>query len=70
MYIQKGGVKLSVFSKGRKEAVVAILGPGDFLGEMCLIGRLVRTATATGASIRVLAFFQMSRSANGITMKM
>src|ERR1700676_488915 len=35
MYIQKGGVKLSVVNEIGKEAVVAILGPGDFFGEGC-----------------------------------
>ncbi len=47
MYLQKGGVKLSVLSKLGKEAVVAILGPGDFFGEGCLAGQPVRIATAT-----------------------
>jgi CRP/FNR family cyclic AMP-dependent transcriptional regulator len=36
MYIQKGGVKLSVLSKAGREAVVAMLGPGEFSGEGCL----------------------------------
>ena len=47
MYLQKGGVKLSVLSKPGKEAVVAMLGPGDFFGEGCLAGQPVRIATAT-----------------------
>ena len=38
-YIQKGRVKLTVISKNAKEAVVAILGDGDFLGEGCLAGQ-------------------------------
>src|SRR3984885_3069368 len=46
MYIQKGGVKISVVSKIGKEAVVAILGPGDFLGEGGLAGQPLRMATA------------------------
>jgi CRP-like cAMP-binding protein len=45
-YIQKGKVKLTVVSPHGKEAVVAILGVGDFLGEECLDGQQVRTATA------------------------
>jgi CRP/FNR family transcriptional regulator, cyclic AMP receptor protein len=45
-YIQKGGVKLSVVNAGGKEAVVAILGPGDFFGEGCLAGQPVCMATA------------------------
>jgi CRP/FNR family cyclic AMP-dependent transcriptional regulator len=47
MYIQTGGVKLSVLSKTGKEAVVAMLGPGDFFGEGCLAGQHVRMGTAT-----------------------
>ncbi len=46
-YIQKGSVKLSVISKGGKEAVVAVLGPGDFFGEGCLAGQPVCMGTAT-----------------------
>ena len=46
-YLQEGGVKLSVLSSGGKEAVVAMLGPGDFLGEGCLAGQPVRMGTAT-----------------------
>ncbi|HEV8620175.1 MAG TPA: Crp/Fnr family transcriptional regulator [Nitrospiraceae bacterium] len=46
-YIQKGRVKLTVVSPQGKEAVVAILEAGDFLGEPCLAGQPVRLATAT-----------------------
>jgi CRP-like cAMP-binding protein len=45
-YIQKGKVKLTVVSNNGKEAVVALLGAGDFLGEGCLAGQQVRMATA------------------------
>src|SRR5712691_2234131 len=45
-YIQEGRVKLKVKSKQGKEAVVAILGATDFLGEACLIGQKVHLATA------------------------
>ncbi|MGB2899546.1 MAG: Crp/Fnr family transcriptional regulator, partial [Candidatus Acidiferrum sp.] len=47
MYIQKGGVKLSVVNETGREAVVAILGPGDFFGEGCLAGQSICMATAT-----------------------
>ena len=47
MYIQEGGVKLTVVNEVGKEAVVAILGPGDFFGEGCLAGQLICMATAT-----------------------
>jgi CRP/FNR family cyclic AMP-dependent transcriptional regulator len=45
-YIQKGKVKLMVLSKQGREAVVAILGAGDFLGEGCLAGQPLRMGTA------------------------
>ena len=45
-YIQEGGVKLSVLSSAGKEAVVAMLGPGDFIGEGCLAGQTHRMGTA------------------------
>ena len=47
LYIQTGRVKLSVVSTGGKEAVVGVLGPGDFFGESCLAGQPVRTSTAS-----------------------
>lgn len=46
-YIQDGGVKLSVVSSAGKEAVVAMLGPGDFFGEGCLAGQRLRMGSAT-----------------------
>jgi CRP/FNR family transcriptional regulator, cyclic AMP receptor protein len=50
MYIQKGGVKLSVVNEIGKEAVVAILGPGDFFGEGGMAGQTVRMGTATASA--------------------
>src|SRR5260370_37296496 len=47
LYIQTGGVKLSVLSKTGREAVVAMLGPGDFFGEGCLAGQPTRMGSAT-----------------------
>jgi CRP-like cAMP-binding protein len=47
IYIQKGGVTLSVVNETGKEAIVAVLGPGDFLGEGCVAGQSVRMETAT-----------------------
>jgi len=49
-YIQKGKVKLTVVSNVGKEAVIALLGAGDFLGEGCLAGQPLRMATATAIS--------------------
>jgi len=47
MYMQEGGVKLTVVNAVGKEAVVAILAAGDFFGEGCLAGQSVRIGTAT-----------------------
>jgi CRP-like cAMP-binding protein len=49
-YISSGGVKLSVVSKAGREAVVAMLGPGDFFGEGCLTGQTVRVGSATATT--------------------
>jgi CRP-like cAMP-binding protein len=49
-YIHKGKVKLNIVSSAGKEAVIAILGPGDFLGEGCLAGRPLCLGTATAMS--------------------
>ncbi len=46
-YIKKGKVKVAVLSKQGKEAVVALLGPNEFVGEGCLIGQPKRLATAS-----------------------
>ena len=47
MYVQKGGVKLSVVNGSGKEAVVAMFGPTDFFGEGCMAGHAIRMGTAT-----------------------
>ena len=47
MYLREGSVKLSVVNALGKEAVVGILGPGDFFGEGCLAGQTIRMGTAT-----------------------
>lgn len=49
-YIERGSVKLSVTSKEGKEAVVGILGPGDFFGEDGIAGRKVRMTTAAATT--------------------
>jgi CRP/FNR family transcriptional regulator, cyclic AMP receptor protein len=60
MYLQEGGVKLSVVSESGKEAVVAILGPGDFFGEGCLAGQSVRMGTATAITPTVILVIEKS----------
>jgi CRP/FNR family transcriptional regulator, cyclic AMP receptor protein len=64
MYIQNGGVKLSVVNEVGKEAVVGILGPGDFFGEGCLAGQRICMGTATAitpAAILVIEKDEMMR---------
>jgi CRP/FNR family cyclic AMP-dependent transcriptional regulator len=46
-YVQEGKVKITVVSHQGREAVVAMLGRGDFFGESCIAGQTVRLATAT-----------------------
>ena len=46
IYLQAGSIRLSVVNESGKEAVVAILGPGDFFGEGSLAGQSVRMGTA------------------------
>jgi CRP-like cAMP-binding protein len=47
LYLQSGNAKLTIVNPQGKEAVLALLGPGEFLGEGCIIGNPVRMATAT-----------------------
>jgi CRP-like cAMP-binding protein len=64
LYIQFGAVKLSVLSETGREAVIAMLGPGDFFGEGCLAGQPVRMGSATAAArstILLIAKPQMVR---------
>ena len=56
LYVQSGGVKLSVVSKIGREAVVAILGAGDFFGEGCLAGQPLRMGSATAITPSVILF--------------
>jgi len=47
MYVQRGGVKLTVENESGKKAIVAIFGPGDFFGEGSIAGQKIRTGSAT-----------------------
>jgi CRP/FNR family cyclic AMP-dependent transcriptional regulator len=65
MYIQRGRVKLSVTSKTDKEAIVSILGPSEFLGEVCLGSQSIRMGTATAiapTSLQVIERNEMIRA--------
>ena len=72
-YVRKGKVKLSVVSRQGKEAIVATLGAGEFLGEGCLAGQPLRMATATtvtGCSlfrIEKLLMLRMLHEKHGIS---
>src|SRR5271155_547589 len=68
MYIQEGGVKLTVVNETGREAVVAILGPGDFFGEGCLAGQSICMATATAiapTTVLVIEKSEMIRVLHG-----
>ena len=64
LYVQLGSVKLSITSATGQEAVVAVLGPGDFLGEGCLADQRTRMSTAaaiTPSTILVIEKQEMMR---------
>jgi len=65
-YIQKGKIRLMVVSKSGKEATVALLGPGDFLGEECIAAaqplRVVTASALTDASVLKIDKGAMVRS--------
>ena len=61
MYIQKGGVKLSVRSKAGREAVVAMLGPGEFFGEGSLAGQPLRMGNATALTLSAILVLKKER---------
>src|ERR1700733_5713390 len=70
-YIQRGGVRLTTRTKNQPSAVTAILGVGDFFGELCLAGYPLRMSTAvalTASSIRTIEkakMLQMLRNGDG-----
>ena len=59
-YIQKGKIKITVISEHGKEAVVALLGTGDFCGEGCLAGQPLRISTASAMTECVLTRLEKS----------
>jgi len=73
-YIQSGGVRLTIQEKNQPSAVTAILGVGDFFGELCLVGLPLRMSTAvalTSSSIRVIkkdSMIRMLQKKNGKSM--
>jgi CRP-like cAMP-binding protein len=63
LYIQAGGVHLSVLSSGGRRAVVATLGPGDFFGEGCLAGHPVRMGGATAMTVSTVLLIDKDQMA-------
>ncbi|HEY6467468.1 MAG TPA: Crp/Fnr family transcriptional regulator [Candidatus Acidoferrales bacterium] len=64
MFIQEGGVRLTVVNQSGKQAVLAVLEPGDFFGEVCLTGRSIDLATAsaiTDTTVLAIAKDEMIR---------
>jgi CRP-like cAMP-binding protein len=64
LYIQKGSVRLSVVNETGKQAIVAVLSPGDFFGEGCLAGQPLRMGTATAiapTTVLVIEKAEMTR---------
>jgi len=61
LYVLDGGVKLSVLSQGGREAVVGLLGPGDFFGEGCLAGQRVRMGNASAITSSAIAIVAKGR---------
>jgi CRP/FNR family cyclic AMP-dependent transcriptional regulator len=62
MYIQEGGVKLTVVNETGKEAVVAILGPGNFFGEGCLAGQTICMTTATTIALTTVLVIEKNEA--------
>ena len=61
MYIQKGSIKISALSRTGKEAVVAMLGPGDFFGEGALTGQPGSRVNFFMNKFRDLGFIEYNR---------
>ncbi len=66
LYIQQGSVKLSVVNPFGKEAVVAVLGPGDFLGEGSIIYQSIRLSTATAITPTTLLVIEKDEMIRGL----
>src|SRR5579859_3421680 len=60
MYLNEGSIKLSVVNGAGKEAVITILGAGDFFGEGCLAGQAVRMGTATAITASTVHVIEKS----------
>jgi len=63
-YLRRGQVKLTVTSQQGKEAIVAILGAGEFFGEGCLAGQPLRVSTAVAVTDCTVALIEKARMAH------
>jgi CRP/FNR family cyclic AMP-dependent transcriptional regulator len=68
LYIQSGGVKLTIVNEFGRQAIIAILGPGDFFGEACLAGHsicMVSATTIAPTTVLVIERSEMLRVLHG-----
>src|SRR2546423_11018880 len=63
MYIQEGAVKITALSAVGKEAIIAILQPGDFFGEGCMAGQSMRVGNATAITASTVLVIQKNEMA-------
>jgi CRP/FNR family transcriptional regulator, cyclic AMP receptor protein len=63
-YLQKGNVKLSIVSKTGRQCIIAMLGAGEFFGEGCLAGQLVRMGSATATTVSTILLVDKAQMVN------
>jgi CRP/FNR family transcriptional regulator, cyclic AMP receptor protein len=66
MYIQEGGVKITALSAVGKEAIIAILQPGDFFGEGCMAGQQMRVGNATAIAPSTVLVIEKNEMAHAL----
>jgi CRP/FNR family cyclic AMP-dependent transcriptional regulator len=66
MYIQEGAVKITALSAVGKEAIIAILQPGDFFGEGCMAGQPVRVGNATAITPSTVLVIEKNEMAHAL----
>jgi CRP/FNR family transcriptional regulator, cyclic AMP receptor protein len=66
MYIQEGAVKITALSAVGKEAIIAILQPGDFFGEGCMAGQPVRVGNATAITASTVLVIEKNEMAHAL----
>jgi len=66
MYIQEGAVKITALSAVGKEAIIAILQPGDFFGEGCMAGQQMRVGNATAITPSTVLVIEKNEMAHAL----